>query len=202
MMSEYLGGHRVQDLDGYKATVRYIGPVAASKNPSEIWLGVEWDNKTRGKHDGSCVDSNGVFHRYFECVMGAGSFIKPTKLKQPYSFFDSLRDRYVSMEAEQITHDNILPDCFVNTSKGNQINIEFVGELKIRKYQQINNVNKVAMRCAGITHIGKMEDINTSTNHIEEIDLQDNLLWQWEEVNIFIFLFTFLFIYYYDILIS
>ena len=30
---------RVQDTDGFRATVRYIGPVAAAKNPEEIWLG-------------------------------------------------------------------------------------------------------------------------------------------------------------------
>ena len=30
---------RITDSDGNKATIRYIGPVAAAKNPSDIWLG-------------------------------------------------------------------------------------------------------------------------------------------------------------------
>ena len=32
-------GTRIEDLDGFKATVRYIGPVSISKNKEEIWLG-------------------------------------------------------------------------------------------------------------------------------------------------------------------
>jgi len=40
-------------------TVRYIGPVQGTQNK---WLGVEWDNPARGKHDG---EHNGV--RYFTC---------------------------------------------------------------------------------------------------------------------------------------
>jgi hypothetical protein len=32
-------GSRVQDLDGFKATIRYKGFVAASKNKEEVWLG-------------------------------------------------------------------------------------------------------------------------------------------------------------------
>lgn len=180
-MSQYSVSQRVQDLDGYKCTVKYVGPVAASKNLTEIWCGVEWDDKKRGKHDGSCVDSKGVFHRYFECEMGAGSFVKPAKLAPALSFFDALKMRYVEMEAEQIaTADNILPDCFVQTAKGNQRSIEFVGELKIRKWQQIDVVSKTVMRSLGITHIGDGTGVKMS--HIDNIDLQDNLLWQWEEV--------------------
>lgn len=45
-------GSRVIDGDGYRATVRYIGPVAAAKNKDEVWIGVEWDRVDRGKHDG------------------------------------------------------------------------------------------------------------------------------------------------------
>jgi len=113
--------------------------------------------------------------------MGAGSFVKPSKLSPAFSFFDALKARYVEMEAEKIaTEDNILPDCFVQTAKGNQKNIEFVGEMKIRKWQQIDVVSKTVMRSLGITHIGDGTGVKMS--HIDDIDLQDNLLWQWEEV--------------------
>ena len=43
-----------------RATVRYIGQVSSQ---SGEWVGLEWDNESRGKHDGSV---NG--HRYFECI--------------------------------------------------------------------------------------------------------------------------------------
>lgn len=56
-MDGFALGCRVRDVaDGTRATVKYIGPVAAAKNKTELWLGVEWDKTGRGKHDGSCVD--------------------------------------------------------------------------------------------------------------------------------------------------
>lgn len=135
-------GTRVIDSEGFKATVRYLGPVAAAKNKNEIWLGVEWDDKSRGKHDGSCVDDEGKLHRYFECAYGAGSFVKPSKVFSGKSLNEALRERYVDLNAPAIVdeEDPKLPDAFVSTSKGNKKSIEFFGEKKIRyqKYK-LNN---------------------------------------------------------------
>ena len=52
-------------FSGALCTVRYVGPVEGTKGD---WLGVEWDETGRGKHDGS---HNGV--RYFECRSGTNS---------------------------------------------------------------------------------------------------------------------------------
>jgi len=51
-------GQRVS-YEGSLCTVRYIGAVRDTKGQ---WLGVEWDDPTRGKHSGQ---HNGI--RYFEC---------------------------------------------------------------------------------------------------------------------------------------
>lgn len=51
-------GHRFS-LSNDRGTIRYIGPVADTKG---IWLGVEWDDPSRGKHDGVSKDT-----RYFHC---------------------------------------------------------------------------------------------------------------------------------------
>lgn len=32
-------GQRVVDEEGHRATVRYVGPVATSKDPEAIWIG-------------------------------------------------------------------------------------------------------------------------------------------------------------------
>jgi hypothetical protein len=98
-----------------------------------VHLGVEWDDKSRGKHDGSCVDENGCFFRYFECVNGAGSFVKSSKVSLGRSFETALAERYVAEDAPEITAaDSSLPGAFVTTSKGNVKKIEFVGERKLR----------------------------------------------------------------------
>jgi tubulin-specific chaperone E len=51
-------GQRIS-YNGALCTVRYVGTVEGT---SGTWLGVEWDDGTRGKHDGS---HKGV--RYFSC---------------------------------------------------------------------------------------------------------------------------------------
>ena len=59
-MASYETGQRVRDEHGFAGTVRYIGPVATSKDASASWVGVEWDDVTRGKHDGmvTCKDGS------------------------------------------------------------------------------------------------------------------------------------------------
>lgn len=55
-------------LKGQLCTVRYIGPVADKPG---TWLGVEWDDPERGKHDGT---HNGV--KYFECKSVTATVIR------------------------------------------------------------------------------------------------------------------------------
>lgn len=50
-------GDRVTFRGGH-ATVRFVGEVS----DTGVWLGIEWDDPSRGRHDGT---HNG--HRYFEC---------------------------------------------------------------------------------------------------------------------------------------
>jgi hypothetical protein len=45
MANNYHLNDRVQGIDGYKGTVRYIGEVCTSKNKNEIWIGEECVSK-------------------------------------------------------------------------------------------------------------------------------------------------------------
>lgn len=45
---------------GFLGTVRFVGPVDGTRG---IWLGVEWDDPDRGKHDG-IKDGK----RHFSCL--------------------------------------------------------------------------------------------------------------------------------------
>jgi dynactin complex subunit len=51
-------GDRIE-VEHSRGTVRYIGEVSSTKGE---WIGVEWDEKERGKHSG---EHNGL--KYFEC---------------------------------------------------------------------------------------------------------------------------------------
>ena len=63
---------RIRDADGFLGTLRYVGPVASAKKTAELYAGVEWDDASRGKHDGSvvCRRTNGIV-RHFRCRNGA-----------------------------------------------------------------------------------------------------------------------------------
>ncbi|ETS87953.1 hypothetical protein PFICI_01781 [Pestalotiopsis fici W106-1] len=87
--------------DGAICTVRYLGEVAGT---SGSWIGVEWDDATRGKHDGSHKGT-----RYFSCKSKsptAASFVRPTRsADRPQSFVAALQDKYtgeVSAASAQI----------------------------------------------------------------------------------------------------
>ena len=62
MALEYHVGQRLS-LRGNRCTVRYIGKVEGT-DPDKLWLGVEWDDPTRGKHNGAYLG-----HSYFKCML-------------------------------------------------------------------------------------------------------------------------------------
>lgn len=142
---------------------------------------MEWDKVTRGKHDGSCVDSSQVTHRYFICAPGAGSFVKPAKIQTGRTFVSALLERYVGLDAPLITgEENTLPDSFVVTAKGERKAIEFVGESFIRKRQQLGDVVEVSVRNSGVSSGG--EGLADLAGHVVNVDLQDNLFSNWTSI--------------------
>ncbi|KAI0409431.1 Thioesterase/thiol ester dehydrase-isomerase [Xylaria palmicola] len=82
--------------DGAICTVRYVGEVAGT---SGSWLGVEWDDAARGKHDGSHKGT-----RYFTCRSRSAtpaSFVRPTRpAEAPASFIAALQDKYAAELSE------------------------------------------------------------------------------------------------------
>ncbi|XP_018426854.1 PREDICTED: tubulin-specific chaperone E [Nanorana parkeri] len=77
--------------DGEYGTVCYVGSIPPT---SGLWLGIEWDNPLRGKHDGSHEG-----RRYFTCRHPTGgSFIRPKKANFGVSFLSALIKRYGTNE--------------------------------------------------------------------------------------------------------
>ena len=83
----YNVGDRVRDLtDNERATVLYVGLVPPT---SGEWLGVNWDSKDRGKHNG-CNPKDGK--RYFTASgEKSGSFVRPRKVAKPILKINSLK---------------------------------------------------------------------------------------------------------------
>ena len=181
---------RIRDSDGFVATIRYVGTVASAKNSNEIYAGVEWDDVTRGKHDGSviCRQSKNLV-RHFSIHSGhatAGSFLRLNKVDIGVELDRKLiQSRYVDNDAPLVAPNNVLPYT-ARTSSGREKTIEFLGEMKIRKRQQMEDLDEISLRGMGISKISNLEgcreDMKTTFEHVKEIDLAGNLFCDWDSL--------------------
>jgi len=177
---------RVRDASGFVGTVVYLGPVASAKSTTEIYAGISWDDVTRGKHDGSviCRTTNQIV-RHFKCGPTQGSFLRLSKVDVGVALTpELLRSRYVKPDAELIAPDNILPHV-ARTSGGRDKPIEFLGEVKIRSRQQLEDVEDISLRMLGIARScssAEQEREMEEFSHLKSLDLAGNLLSSWEDV--------------------
>jgi dynactin complex subunit len=110
------------------ATVRYIGQVAKQQG---IWIGLEWDDPSRGKHDGT---TGGI--KYFSCESGqnAGSFVRAEKVNYGAGLAKALVARYTNECAEG--YDVARPDDMViKTASNKPMQVNMVGEEKVKQRQ-------------------------------------------------------------------
>ncbi|RAL12452.1 putative tubulin-specific chaperone [Aspergillus homomorphus CBS 101889] len=176
---------------GDLCTVRYVGAVEGTTGE---WLGVEWDDPTRGKHSG---EHKGV--RYFTCQRQhptAGSFVRPSRpADKPRGFVEALREKYASEyleheRARQRADDAILHKPIEFNSKV----VEEVGFDKIRRQlaelQELKIVLLDGLHVAGVLgHLATPEEVEAAYDEIErtcpkitELDLSRNLLTSWRDV--------------------
>ncbi|CAG0887984.1 unnamed protein product [Darwinula stevensoni] len=154
-------GYRVQCADFF-GIVKYIGPVEGMHG---MWIGVEWDDPSRGKHDGSYCGT-----RYFKTLHpSSGSFVRATKLAKPRS-------------AEEAIHLQYCPDeelkLFTRQEFGARF-LEFVGMDKVAKKQK----NLEQLRIADLSGLqvshGKLSPI---VPRLRELNLSLNLFRSWDQV--------------------
>ncbi|KAG6814569.1 hypothetical protein H0H92_000097 [Tricholoma furcatifolium] len=122
-------------LAGYLGTVKYTGPVEGT---SGTWLGVEWDDPSRGKHNG-VKDGK----QYFTChVHNSGSFIRPSpKISYGQSFLDALTAKYI-----ENPHGSATPEQVVLGSSQGAIVVEAVNLDKIRgKLADLSRLREVSL---------------------------------------------------------
>ena len=123
----------------------------------------------------------------------AGSFLRLSKFPAQWDVGSPLtpsvlRSRYASLDAELVAPNNLLPHV-ARTSGGRDKPIEFLGEIKIRGWQQPDVLGKISLRGLGINGLGdggeegegevregSMEDYS----HMTEMDLAGNLLCEWD----------------------
>ncbi|KAF2793341.1 RNI-like protein [Melanomma pulvis-pyrius CBS 109.77] len=187
MASDLYVGKRLS-FDGQLCTIRYRGDVKGTKGE---WLGVEWDDPTRGKHSGAS-----------QCPT-AGSFVRPTrKSDSPRSFVEALKAKYASdpFEDPDVEIVYVSQDKKRETIRISGKEVEEVGFDKIRKQLADLKELKIVIldglrmsrplatlraRCeaTGVdAWPAELSDIKNTCPKAIELDLSRNLFEEWREV--------------------
>ena len=175
-------------FDGALCTVRYHGPLPAAKGD---WLGVEWDNADRGKHDGTHHGQ-----RIFQCVSSkptAASFIRPSRVSDPTrTVIEALKFKYGSRAP---TNGAPKPDTYSNVHivhiSGKAV--EEVGFDKIQKqighFEQLKvvlldalQVSGLAVESSGEAEEAAAREFAETCPNIVELDLGWNLFNDWQTI--------------------
>ncbi|KAM5302127.1 tubulin-specific chaperone E isoform 1-T4 [Glossophaga mutica] len=167
LTSEVIG--RRVEVNGERATVLFYGPVPPVAG---LWLGVEWDNPERGKHDGS---HEGTV--YFKCSHPTGgSFIRPNKVNFGVDFLTAVENRYVLKDGPE-------EDGKEQIVKIANRPVETIGFDSIRKQQsQLSTLQEISLRNCAVCRAGDKGAIAKACPNVREVDLSANLLSAWGEV--------------------
>lgn len=178
MVSHHLGGRL--SFNNALCIVRYTGSLPDQKGE---WLGVEWDEPDRGKHNGEYKGK-----RLFATLSSpptCASFVRASRVAdKPRSFLEALRYKYAEDGLESTT----IKDDGSMEILGKVV--EEVGFERIRKQQAILNELKIVLldglriESAGsqaeVERVG--EEIASTCPYITELDLSRNLFEHWKDV--------------------
>eukprot|EP00878_Enallax_costatus_P024011 GHUV01025598.1.p1 GENE.GHUV01025598.1~~GHUV01025598.1.p1 ORF type:complete len:427 (+),score=132.20 GHUV01025598.1:268-1548(+) len=159
-----------------RATARYVGAVEGHDG---TWVGVEWDDASRGKHDGSVGGK-----RYFTCQSAAptaASFIRINKVSQGTSLVGALVLRYTNQLAEgQAAGDG---QVYIHAGGKSKINFRLVGEDQVTQHQsRIDLLTSGRLVGANVSHVGPPGALATTAASLTQLDLTDNLVGSWSTV--------------------
>ncbi|KAH8277890.1 hypothetical protein KR018_009640 [Drosophila ironensis] len=160
-------GTRIKIANNY-GTVRYVGEVSGHTG---TWLGIEWDDGLRGKHNG-VVDGK----RYFTTHMPlAGSFIRPGKLGPCATLEDAARERYLNYDS------SIVDVSLIREAQASlQASLfEVVGMDKIaRKQSKFEQLSEVCVDETPVNAAGYLKGFTQLTT----LNVSHTLIWNWDIV--------------------
>ena len=138
-------------IEGGRLTVRFFG---ALNGKDGIWVGVEWDDPSRGKHDGS-LDGQ----QYFSCCGSGpcGSFLKLEKYQQLASqgcslgealferYSDTVRDEAVAVGRSSRT---------ILTASEKPLAVQLLEHQKVQARQaDLQRLERASLPAAGVAHV-------------------------------------------------
>jgi len=173
-MSTVKVGDRIES-DGHYATVRFTGNLQHTGSDI-LWIGVEWDDPSRGKHDGSF---KGV--RYFHASHStAGSFLRREKCNTGVAYMEALTSRYGSVIGDSMA---VLEQNLYVCGRNQQTQITAVGlEELTRKQSNFEELRTVSLRGTFVSRVGDVDEIRAKSINLRDLDLSLNMLSSWKDV--------------------
>lgn len=178
-MREYKIGDRVSYTTKFGTseicTIRYIGEILGYQGS---WLGVEWDDGSRGKHDGS-LDGK----RYFSCKSlssTAGSFVRPSRPSDPErSFIEAIYDKYVALDTTSAPSKSLGKEIIISGKVAQEVGFDKIRQIQSRLHEmKIVILDGMRICIAEREH----ENIDEICPKIVELDLSRNLFKSFAEI--------------------
>lgn len=167
-------GQRVECMGSY-GTLKYIGEVPPTKG---IWLGVDWDEPYRGKHNGTFEGKFYFSTRYSR----SGSFVRSGKVKFGCDCVTAIHSRYGEVQGDETA--GIDKSSLASVKKEMKAALfEVVGFDKVNKKQsQFDRLEVVNLKDELVNGAGPPGSLSKLCPRIKELDLSRNLLSCWESV--------------------
>ncbi|XP_066906303.1 tubulin-specific chaperone E [Halyomorpha halys] len=163
-------GDRVQ-VGEDRGTVLYVGPVPPTKG---TWLGIDWDDPLRGKHNG-VYDGTRYFQARYET---SGSLVRLEKVQSEQSIISAIQERYGgtgqimdSKELEEIQR-------AINAPLFMMVGFDKVSEMQ----SSFDTLSVVGLREHRISNAGDPGQLEKMCSNIVELDLSKNLFKSWLNV--------------------
>ncbi|VDK75737.1 unnamed protein product [Litomosoides sigmodontis] len=150
-------GDRVE-VGGNRGTIKYIGAVQGYDGE---WVGIDWDNPERGRHDGSAKGK-----RYFQANSAkSASFIRSSAVNLGKNLLEEMCNRYVNLKQ-------------YDAVKFGSTNVDLVNMKKI--YEKQNNLWGLRVVALDNMKVSKAPSKGCELfTYCTELNLHNNLLSRW-----------------------
>jgi len=187
-------GRRIEYQKAF-GTVKYCGPLkhdaGKHNDPNQIWLGVEWDDVSRGRHNGTV---EGV--KYFETENGqnSGTLLKAEKANFGINIYDGILLRYFNQKENKENKENAYvnekgilveydDEAYFETVRKFKKRVEFLGFDKIwKKINDLKNLQELSLPECNISDLGPDGALEKLLPSMKNLSLEANLLYDWNQI--------------------
>lgn len=181
MSQNWYIGQRVS-FEGHLCTVRYVGELSGQKGE---WLGVEWDDAARGKHDGKHGNEQ-IFH----CLSPsstAASFIRPSRKPDPErTVLEAIKYKYGQADRNESERNDVV---IISGKVAEEVGFEKIAkeqahlmDLRVVLIDQLNVVGVAAPDSGAAVIQAAQQMLLSVCPNITELHIGYNPIETWQKV--------------------